>query len=252
MGASRADTALHALGLFESRAKAREAIEAGLVSVDGRIVKKPSEPIAADAEIIAHAAYPWVSRGGVKLAHALDHFGVDPKARYCLDVGASTGGFTDVLLARGARHVVAVDVGHGQLHDRLRADSRVTSLEGQDARALTAAQLAEPPSLIVIDASFISLSVLLPQILSLAAPDADLIALIKPQFEAGRAAAKKGVVRDEKIHAQVCARAEKEIEALGWRVCGLTSSPIKGGDGNREFLIQANKRDSISSGDDVW
>jgi len=241
MGAIRADAALHARGLFESRAKAREAIEAGLVSVDGRIVKKPSEPIDADASIIARAPYPWVSRGGVKLAHALDHFGVDPKARFCLDVGASTGGFTDVLLTRGARQVVAVDVGHGQLHERLRADPRVTSLEGQDARALTAAQLAEAPSLIVIDASFISLAMLLPQVLSRATPRADLVALIKPQFEAGRAAAKKGVVRDEKIHAQVCARVKSEIEALGWRVCGVIASPIEGGDGNREFLIHAGR-----------
>ena len=147
MAATRADTALHARGLFESRAKAREAIEAGLVTVDGRIVKKPSEPIAADAHIVARAAYPWVSRGGVKLAHALEQFGVDPDGRFCLDVGASTGGFTDVLLTRGARHVVAVDVGHGQLHARLRGDPRVTSLEGQDARTLTAAHLdrgAEP------------------------------------------------------------------------------------------------------------
>jgi 23S rRNA (cytidine1920-2'-O)/16S rRNA (cytidine1409-2'-O)-methyltransferase len=237
MGASRADMALHARGLFESRAKAREAIEAGLVSVDGRIVKKPSEPIAADANIVARAPYPWVSRGGVKLAHALEHFGVDPKGRFCLDVGASTGGFTDVLLTLGARHVVAVDVGHGQLHERLRADSRVTSLEGQDARTLTAEHLTDAPSLIVIDASFISLTALLPRILSLAAPRADLVALIKPQFEAGRAAVKKGVVRDEKIHAQVCARIKNEIEALGWHVRGVIPSPIEGGDGNREFLV---------------
>ncbi|NUJ79950.1 TlyA family RNA methyltransferase [Methylocystis sp. FS] len=239
MVASRADTALHARGLFESRAKAREAIEAGLVSVDGRIVKKPSEPIAADAHIVARAAYPWVSRGGVKLAHALDQYGVDPHGRFCLDVGASTGGFTDVLLTRGARHVVAVDVGHGQLHARLLGDPRVTSLEGQDARTLTAEHLVEAPSLIVIDASFISLSVLLPHVLSLAAPRADFVALIKPQFEAGRAAVKKGVVRDERIHAQVCARIEGEIEALGWRVNGVIPSPIEGGDGNREFLVHA-------------
>ncbi|MGD9539703.1 TlyA family RNA methyltransferase [Methylocystis sp.] len=239
MGASRADTALHARGLFESRAKAREAIEAGLVSVDGRIVKKPSEPIASDANIVARPPYPWVSRGGVKLAHALTHFGVDPKGRFCLDVGASTGGFTDVLLTQGARHVVAVDVGHGQLHERLRADSRVTSLEGQDARTLTIEQLTDAPSLIVIDASFISLTALLPLVLSLAAPRADLVALIKPQFEAGHAAVKKGVVRDEKIHAQVCASIEKEIEALGWQVRGVIPSPIEGGDGNREFLVHA-------------
>ncbi|MBI5012100.1 MAG: TlyA family RNA methyltransferase [Methylocystis sp.] len=239
MAGTRADSALHARGLFESRAKAREAIEAGLVIVDGRIVKKPSEPIAADAHIVARAAYPWVSRGGMKLAHALDQFGVDAHGRFCLDVGASTGGFTDVLLTRGARHVVAVDVGHGQLHARLRGEPRVTSLEGQDARTLTPAHLAEAPSLIVIDASFISLAALLPRVLSLAAPRADFVALIKPQFEAGRGAVKKGVVRDEKIHAQVCARIEAEIDALAWRVLGIVPSPIEGGDGNKEFLIHA-------------
>ena len=129
MGASRADTALHARGFFESRAKAREAIEAGLVTVDGRLVTKPSEPIAPQDEIVARAPYPWVSRGGVKLAHALDAFGVDPTGRFCLDIGASTGGFTDVLLAQGARHVTAVDVGHGQLARRIAEDARVLVLE---------------------------------------------------------------------------------------------------------------------------
>lgn len=239
MDAIRADTALHARGFFESRAKAREAIEAGLVTVNGRVVTKPSEPISPEAEVVARAPYPWVSRGGVKLAHALDSFGVDPTGRFCLDIGASTGGFTDVLLAKGARHIVAVDVGHGQLHERLRADPRVTSLEGQDARALTPAQLSEPPTLVVMDASFISLGALLPHVLGLAAPQAELIALIKPQFEAGRAAVKKGIVRDEKIHAEVCARIHGEIEALGWRVLGVIPSPIEGGDGNKEFLIHA-------------
>lgn len=239
MSARRADAALHARGFFESRAKAREAIEAGLVTVDGRVVTKPSAPIAESAEIVARAPYPWVSRGGVKLAHALDIFGVDPAGRFCLDIGASTGGFTDVLLARGARHVVAVDVGHDQLHERLRHDSRVTSMEGQDARTLAPSQLAEAPALIVIDASFISLAALLPNVLALAAPGATLVALIKPQFEAGRAASKKGVVRDEKIHALVCDRAAQEIGAHGWRVCGVVPSPITGGDGNREFLLHA-------------
>jgi len=239
MGAKRADAALHERGFFESRAKARAAIEAGLVSVDGRVVTKPSAPIADDAEIIAAAPYPWVSRGGVKLAHALDVFHVDPGDRFCLDVGASTGGFTDVLLSRGARHVVAVDVGRDQLHERLRRDPRVTSLESQDARELTAAQLGAAPRLIVMDASFISLSALLPHVLSLTAPSADLVALIKPQFEVGRAAVKKGVVRDQKIHAEVCARVRAEIEALGWRAAGVAPSPIEGGDGNREFLIHA-------------
>lgn len=239
MAGRRADAALHELGLFESRAKAREAIEAGLVAVDGRVLTKPSAPIAEGARIVASAPYPWVSRGGVKLAHALDVFGVVPSGRFCLDVGASTGGFTDVLLARGARHVAAVDVGHGQLHEKLRRDARVTSMEGQDARTLTPAQLAEPPSLVVMDASFISLAALLPNALSLAAAQAELVALVKPQFEAGRAAVKKGVVRDAKIHAEVCEKARRDIEALGWRVLGVTASPIEGGDGNREFLIHA-------------
>lgn len=241
MGARRADAALHARGYFESRAKAREAIEAGLVSVDGRLVTKPATPIPDDAEIVARAPYPWVSRGGVKLAHALDAFGVDSQGRYCLDVGASTGGFTDVLLARGARHVVAVDVGHGQLHERLRGDRRVTAMEGQDARKLLPAQLGEPPTLVVIDASFISLSALLPNVLSLAASAAELVALIKPQFEAGRAAVKKGIVRDQAIHAEVCEKTRREIAAFGWRVEGVVASPIAGGDGNREFLIHAHK-----------
>ncbi|WP_036283738.1 TlyA family RNA methyltransferase [Methylocystis sp. ATCC 49242] len=242
MNAKRADAALHERGFFESRAKAREAIEAGLVTVNGRVVTKPSAPIADDAEIVAAAPYPWVSRGGVKLAHALDAFGVDVADRFCLDVGASTGGFTDVLLSRGARHVVAVDVGRDQLHERLRRDPRVTSLEAQDARNLTPAQLGESPSLVVMDASFISLSALLPHALSLAAPAADLVALIKPQFEAGRGAVKKGVVRDEKIHAEVCSRVRTEIEALGWRSLGVVASPIEGGDGNREFLIHAARK----------
>jgi len=238
---TRADVALAERGLFESRAKAREAILAGLVSVEGRVIAKPSERIASDANIIARAPYPWVSRGGVKLAHGLDVFGVDPMGRYCLDIGASTGGFTDVLRARGARHVVAVDVGHGQLHERLARDSRVKSLEGLDARALVPAHLVERPSLIVIDASFISLSLILPNVLSLASKRAELVALIKPQFEAGRAAVKKGIVSDEAIHADVCARITAKIEDLGWRNEGLTQSPIEGGDGNREFLICARR-----------
>ena len=251
--APRADMLLAERGLFESRAKAREAIEAGLVRADGRLVKKPSEDIAQDAQLNAAAPYPWVSRGGVKLAHALETFGVDPSGRYCLDVGASTGGFTDVLLTRGARHVVAVDVGHGQLHPRIRGDARVTALERLDARALEPTHLAEPPSLIVCDASFISLTLILPNVLALAArlqaapletsaaPDATLIALIKPQFEAGRAAVKKGLVRDVLVHKEVCARVAQEVERLGWRLKGLCPSPIEGGDGNREFLLCGQK-----------
>jgi 23S rRNA (cytidine1920-2'-O)/16S rRNA (cytidine1409-2'-O)-methyltransferase len=237
----RADVALCERGLFESRAKAREAILAGLVQVNGRKIEKPSQLVAPDAEIAAQAPYPFVSRGGVKLAHALEAFAIDARDRYCLDVGASTGGFTDALLAAGARHVVAIDVGHGQLHERLRADPRVTSLEGLDARALTAAHLSEPPSLIVIDASFISLALVLPNVLALAAPEAELAALVKPQFEAGRAAVKKGVVRDSEVHTQVCARISAEVETLGWQVTAVVPSPIEGGDGNREFLLHARR-----------
>jgi len=237
----RVDVALCERGLFESRAKAREAILAGLVEVDGRRIAKPSQLVAPDAEIVAQALYPYVSRGGVKLAHALEAFGVDAKDRHCLDVGASTGGFTDALLRSGARHVVAVDVGHDQLHEKLRRDARVTSLEGLDARALTTEHLTEAPSLIVVDASFISLALVLPSALGLAASGAELVALVKPQFEAGRKAGKKGVVRDEAVHAQVCARVSAEVEALSWRVLGLIASPIEGGDGNREFLLHARR-----------
>ena len=235
--APRADAFLAERGFFESRAKAREAIEAGLVSADGRKVRKPSEDISPRAEIVAAAPYPWVSRGGVKLAHALELFGVDPLGRFCLDVGASTGGFTDVLLTTGARHVVAVDVGHGQLHARIAGDARVTAFEGLDARALGPRHLAEPPSLVVCDASFISLRLLLESVLSLASPRAEFVGLIKPQFEAGPAAVKKGIVRDAAIHARVCDGVCDELRRLGWRVAGVAPSPIDGGDGNKEFLV---------------
>ncbi|HXY58069.1 MAG TPA: TlyA family RNA methyltransferase [Methylocystis sp.] len=233
----RADALLVERGFYESRAKAREAIEAGLVCADGRVVQKPSQEIAATAEIVAEAPYPWVSRGGVKLDFALNQFRIDPSGRYCLDIGASTGGFTEVLLARAARHVVAVDVGHGQLHRRIAGDARVTALEKLDARSLRPKHLAESPSLIVCDASFISLRLILPSVLALATPQAALVALVKPQFEAGREAVKKGVVRDAKVHEEVCARIAETIASLGWRVAGLAPSPIEGGDGNREFLI---------------
>ena len=233
----RADILLAERGFFESRAKARAAIEAGLVSADGVTIAKPSQDIAPQAEIVAESPHPFVSRGGVKLDFALEHFGIDVTNRYCLDLGASTGGFTDALLQRGARHVVAVDVGSGQLHPRLLADPRVTSFEKLDARAVEAAHLAEPPTLIVCDASFISLTLLLGHPLSLAANEATLVALIKPQFEAGRGASKKGVVRDAGAHEAACEKIAGALVGLGWRVLGITASPIQGGDGNREFLI---------------
>jgi 23S rRNA (cytidine1920-2'-O)/16S rRNA (cytidine1409-2'-O)-methyltransferase len=233
----RADRLLVERGLFDSRTKAQAAIEAGLVSANNVTVRKASEEIPTDATLRAGAAHPYVSRGGVKLAAALDRFGFDPKDRVCLDVGASTGGFTDVLLERGAKRVYAVDVGHGQLHESLRRRPDVVSLEGTDIRALDPARLTERPDLIVTDVSFISLKHVLPAALALAMRPAQLVALIKPQFEAGRSAIKKGVVRDQDIHAAVCEDISALVASLGWRVLGVIPSPITGGDGNEEFLL---------------
>ncbi len=237
----RADIALVDRGFFESRAKARAAIEAGLVRVDGALVRKPSEPLGDDARIEASAPHPWVSRAGLKLVAGLDHFRVDPTGRICMDVGSSTGGFTQVLLSRGAELVYAVDVGRDQLHQTLRAEPRVRVMESTDARSLTRALVPQAPTLVVCDASFISLRLVLPTPLDLATERADLIALIKPQFEAGPARVKKGVVRDADVHAEVCADIRLFLEGQGWHVRGLIPSPIEGGDGNREFLIAATR-----------
>ncbi len=237
----RADIALHEQGYFESRAKARAAIEAGCVMINGSLITKPSHPIALEDQIIAQAPFPWVSRGGVKLAYALSHFDIDTKDHFCLDVGASTGGFTDVLLFNGAQHVVCVDVGQNQLHEKLRRDPRITSLESQDIRSLMAERLLKKPTRIVIDASFISLSLILPHIDRLAAEQCELIALIKPQYEAGAAANKKGIVREIIVHNEVCLKIKAEIENLNWRVRGLVESPITGGSGNHEYLIYASR-----------
>ena len=236
----RADRLLVERGLFESRAKAQAAIAAGLVIADGVTVRKASDEIAIDAAIDARAAHPYVSRGGVKLAAALDTFGFDPKRRIGLDVGASTGGFTQVLLERGATRVYAVDVGRAQLHASLRERPGVVSLEQTDIRELK--PLKPEPDLVVIDVSFISLKQVLPAALKLAASSAQLIALIKPQFEAGRERVRKGVVRDAAVHVAVCDDIAAFVASLGWRVVGLTPSPITGGDGNAEFLLGA-KRD---------
>ncbi|MFV0281217.1 MAG: TlyA family RNA methyltransferase [Rhodoblastus sp.] len=238
---SRIDLALVERGLFASRAKAREAIEAGLVSVDGRRIAKPSEPVAPDARIEARAPYQWVSRGGVKLAAALDAFAISPSGLACLDIGASTGGFAHVLLSRGAASVTCVDVGVGQLHAAIAGDARVKNMERIDARKLIASDLAEAPGLIVFDVSFISLARVMAPVLALAAPEAKVVALIKPQFEAGPENVRKGIVRDTKIHALVCERIEAVVAGLGWRRLGLIASPIEGGDGNREFLIGARR-----------
>jgi 23S rRNA (cytidine1920-2'-O)/16S rRNA (cytidine1409-2'-O)-methyltransferase len=234
----RVDRLLVERGLFESRAKARAAIDAGLVVANGTPVTKPSEEVPRDAALEATAAHPFVSRGGRKLAAALDHFGFDASGRICLDAGASTGGFADVLLRRGARKVYAVDVGHDQLHASLRAHPGLVSIEGTDIRTL-APERIEPPDLIVIDVSFISLKLVLPPALALARPQARLVALIKPQFEVGRAHNKKGVVRDATIQAEACAAIADVVTALSWSVLGQIPSPILGGSGNREFLLGA-------------
>ena len=237
----RADRLLVERGLFDSRAKAQAAIEAGLVSAGGKVVAKASETIASDAEIIASAAHPYVSRGGVKLAAALDHFGIDPNGRICLDVGASTGGFTQVLLERGASAVYAVDVGTGQLHESVKARPQVVSLEQTDIRTLSPAQLGALPDLIVCDVSFISLKLVLPPAFALAAKQAHLIALIKPQFEAGRAHIKRGIVRDAAVRDAVRDDIAAFVDTLNWRVIGTIPSPIDGGDGNVEFLLGAER-----------
>ena len=237
----RADLLLVERGLFASRARAQEAIEAGLVKADGETVRKASQALSPEARLEASAAHPWASRGGLKLAAALDAFGLDPAGRLCLDLGASTGGFTDVLLARGARAVIAVDVGHGQLDARLAADPRVRGLEGRDARSLTAADLPEPPGAVVCDVSFISQRLVLPAVLPLAAKGAWLATLVKPQFEVGPARIVKGLVKDEAALAEACEGVRAAVEALGWTPLGPIASPILGGDGAREFLLGARR-----------
>lgn len=235
----RADQLLVARGLFESRAKAQAAIEAGNVSADGKVIRKVSEQVSEDAEIAATPAHPYVSRGALKLEAALDHFKIDPKGKICLDVGASTGGFTEVMLARGAAKVYAVDTGTDQLHPRIKGDPRVVSLEQTDIRKLEDAEIPDHARLIVIDVSFISLEHVIPKALQFAAPHAELVALIKPQFEAGREHLKKGIVRDAEVHMAVCQRVELLVGRQGWRLRGTIASPILGGDGNAEFLLYA-------------
>jgi 23S rRNA (cytidine1920-2'-O)/16S rRNA (cytidine1409-2'-O)-methyltransferase len=239
-GKVRADVLLHARGLAESRARAQALILAGLAFSGDKRVTKPGDLLATDVPLSVRGRdHPWVSRGGVKLAHALKHFGwTDLSGLTVLDIGASTGGFTDVALHHGAARVFAVDVGYGQLDAKLRADPRVTVLERTNARHLTRAQLPDAPDLIVCDASFISLRTVLPAALALAAPRARLVALIKPQFEAGPANAPRGVVRDPAVHARVQAEIAGWLDDQpGWRVVGLTESPLVGPEGNREFLL---------------
>lgn len=244
MPKQRADLMLVATGLAESRARAQALIMAGLVYAGTARVQKAGDMLPEDAALsVKGQDHPWVSRGGVKLAHGLGHFGFDPAGRVCLDVGASTGGFTDVLLSKGAMRVYAVDVGHGQLAWKLRSDERVVVLEKTNARHLTAEQVPEPVGALVCDASFIGLQVVLPAALALCVPGAFAVALIKPQFEAGpEHVGKGGVVRDAAVHEAVCAKIEAWWAGLpGWRVLGVERSPITGPEGNVEFLIGAVK-----------
>lgn len=238
----RADRYLVEHGHFESRARAQAAIAAGLVLADGRVVARASEPIAPGAHVESQAPHPYVSRGALKLEAALEAFGLEPRGRAALDVGASTGGFTDLLLRRGAAFVHAVDVGRDQLHATLRADPRVGSLEGTDIRDLAGRRLDPLPDLCGIDVSFIGLRLVLPAAVSLLTESADLVALIKPQFEAGRARiGRGGIVRDAAVHDAVCAEVRTMLEGLGFAVRGLIPSPIQGGDGNTEFLVAARR-----------
>lgn len=243
-GRSRLDVLLVERGLAESRARAQALVMAGLVFSGERRLDKAGATVAADIDVeVRGRDHPWVSRGGVKLAHGLDAFAIDPAGAVALDVGASTGGFTDVLLQRGAARVYAVDVGQAQLAWKLRTDARVVVLEGLNARHLDASHVPEPVDLVVCDASFIRLSTVLPAPLALARPGARLVALIKPQFEVGRArVGKGGVVRDPALHEEVCADVRAWLEAtMGWQVIGLSESPITGPEGNREFLIGAER-----------
>jgi 23S rRNA (cytidine1920-2'-O)/16S rRNA (cytidine1409-2'-O)-methyltransferase len=240
----RADKLLVDRGLAPTRARGQAMILAGQVYSGTRRIDKAGDLIAADADLTVKGAdHPWVSRGGLKLVHALDHFALDPTGAVAIDVGASTGGFTDVLLTRGAAKVYAVDVGHGQLAWKLRNDPRVVVLERTNARHLDRSQVPEPADVVVCDASFIGLETVLPNALALTGPKAWTVALIKPQFEVGpENVGKGGVVRDPELHRAVCARIAAWLAALpGWTVLGVTESPIQGPEGNREFLIAARR-----------
>ncbi|MFD0988452.1 TlyA family RNA methyltransferase [Methyloligella solikamskensis] len=241
---TRLDQLLVAQGFAETRSRAADAIRRGCVSVDGVPASKPGQPVFENAKIVlSDDALPYVSRGGLKLAAALDAFGFDPKGRAGLDIGAATGGFTDVLLSRGADHVYAVDVGRNQFHPRLREDPRVTVMEETDARTLEPARFASTIGAVVCDVSFISATLVLPRPLELAAPGAWAVSLVKPQFElTPDAIGKSGIVRHELDRQVALARVRDFLEfEAGWRIAGEIESPIAGGSGNKEFLIGAVK-----------
>ena len=237
----RVDQMLVERGHAESRTRAQALILAGIVFTGETRIAKPGQTLAQDAPLdVRGRDHPWVSRGGIKLAHAIDHFALDPAGVTAMDIGSSTGGFTDVLLSKGAAHVFAVDSGTNQLAWKLRQDPRVTVLEQTSARILTTAQIDRTCSWVVCDASFIGLAKVLEVPLKLAATSCRLVALIKPQFEVGRAeVGKGGVVRDPALHQRVCDEARGWLEQAGWQVQGITESPIKGPEGNAEFLVSA-------------
>jgi 23S rRNA (cytidine1920-2'-O)/16S rRNA (cytidine1409-2'-O)-methyltransferase len=237
----RADLLLVERGLFESRARAQAAIEAGLVAANDKQVLKPSEVIPADAVLQARPAHPFVSRGGVKLSGALERYPIDIENHVCLDVGASTGGFTEVLLANGASLVFAIDVGHGQLHPSLHGHPKIVSMEATDIRSLESKRLPMRPDVVVIDVSFISLKAVLPVALSLAAAPMHLLALIKPQYEAPRKYCKGGIIRNAMVHQQVCDDIAAFAASQGCTGIEVFPSSIKGGDGNIEFFIGARR-----------
>jgi 23S rRNA (cytidine1920-2'-O)/16S rRNA (cytidine1409-2'-O)-methyltransferase len=237
----RADLLLVERGLFESRARAQAAIEAGLVTANDKQVVKASENIPADAALQAQPAHPYVSRGGVKLAGALERYPIEIEDHVCLDVGASTGGFTEVLLANGAAMVFSIDVGKSQLHPSLRGHPRIISMEETDIRSFEGKRLPQRPDIVVIDVSFISLKAVLPVALSLAAAPMSLLALIKPQFEAERKHSKRGIVRDAAVHREVCDDIAAFAASLGCGDIEVFPSPIAGGDGNLEFFIGAHR-----------
>jgi 23S rRNA (cytidine1920-2'-O)/16S rRNA (cytidine1409-2'-O)-methyltransferase len=243
----RVDQALVDRGLAESRSRAQALIMAGLVFAGERKIAKAGDTIPVDAPLdVRGKDHPWVSRGGLKLVGGLGHFGIDPAGATCLDVGSSTGGFTDVLLSRGAAKVYAVDVGTNQLAWKLRRDPRVIVLEQFNARHLTAEQIPEPIDLLVCDASFIALHKVLDKAVDFVRPGGHAVLLVKPQFEAGRSeVGKGGVVRDPEVHARVCEQVSQWITSRGWRVMGVTASPITGPEGNVEFLLAAQKEPEL-------
>ncbi|MGV3554345.1 MAG: TlyA family RNA methyltransferase [Croceibacterium sp.] len=243
MAKQRIDQLLVSRGLAESRARAQALVMAGLVFLGDRKVDKSGQQVAEGADIsVKGRDHPWVSRGGIKLAHAIDHFGLDPSGAVAMDIGSSTGGFTDVLLHKGAAHVFAVDSGTNQLAWTLRQDPRVTVLEQTSARILATDQIDRPCNWVVCDASFIGLAKVLERPLELAAPECRLVALIKPQFEVGREeVGKGGVVRDPTLHRRVCEDIRVWLERSGWTVDGIVESPITGPEGNVEFLVAARR-----------